>query len=390
MKIDQIIAKSIISAGAEIVTCVPGFGGTQVFQSYANLMGQSPVFSFHEEVAYASAFGAAIAGKRSAFLTKVHGLAKAANAATDSLYMSLTGAMVVFVFEDEQGSHSDNIMFAEPLLQGLRMPYFIPEKDNIAAQVYLAFEKSAARKIPVALVLNAEMVNEDGAFFECKNKLPTKPFTRDLLSLMVVPVFADYQFKVMNTKIEGRDFENIPKPAIPEIPGGLPPDYAKYVKPYMPLMKVFKELRGEIVFGDTGISTLFAFPPFACVDACSYMGGSVAMALGAIEAGYKNCWAVTGDFSFIAAGHLGLLEAVSKNIPVKILIFKNNKAQTTGGQIFDENLLNRILAGFGEFVIEINDSDDETTKRKLLQRAANADKIQIVIANYSNNNGFKN
>jgi len=381
MKVDQIIAKSIISSGAEIVTCVPGFGGTQVFQTYTNLTRQSPVFSFHEEVAFASALGAAVAGKRSAFLSKVHGLAKAANALTDSLYMGLNGAMLVFVFEDEQGSHSDNIMAAEPLLKGLRMPYSIPEKENLAEQIYLAFEKSATLKIPVARILSADIVYEDGEFIENNKVFQSITFKRDLLSHLVVPVFAGYQFKVMNAKIEGRNFENIEQPAIPEIPGGLPPDYAEYVKPYMPLMKIFSEIRGEIVFGDTGISTLFAFPPFGCVDACSYMGGSVAMALGASQAGYKNCWAVTGDFSFIAAGHLGLIEALSKNIPVKILIFKNDKAQTTGGQTFSKNLLNRILLGFGEFVTEINDWDDESVKRNLLQGAADADKIQIVVAN---------
>jgi len=383
MKFDQIIAKSMLSAGAEIVTCVPGFGGTQVFQSYTDLIRQFPVFSFHEEVAFASAHGAAIAGKRSAFLTKVHGLAKAANAVTDSLYMSLNGAMLVVVFEDEEGSHSDNIMAAEPLLKGLGMPYFIPKKENPAEVIYRAFDKSASLKIPVALVLSAAIVNEEGEFFEYNKVFQTKPFKRDLLAHLVVPVFAKYQYDVMNAKIEGRNFESIEKPAIPEIPGGLPPDYAEYVKPYMPLMKTFNKIRGEIVFGDTGISTLFAFPPFGCVDACSYLGGSVAMALGAIQAGYKNCWAVTGDFSFIAAGHLGLIEAISKNIPVKVLIFKNNKAQTTGGQEFHEGNLNRIVKGFSEFVIEIPNPDNEDQASSILRQAATSDKMQIVIANFS-------
>lgn len=383
MKVDQIIAKSIISAGAEIVTCVPGFGGTQVFEAYANLKGQSPIFSFHEEVAFASALGAAIAGKRSAFLTKVHGLAKAANAATDCLYMSLNEAMLVVVFEDEEGSHSDNIIAAEPMLKGLRIPYFIPEKENLAELIYVAFDKSTSFKIPVALILSATIVNENGEFFEYNKEFQTKPFKKDLLSHLVVPVFAKYQYEVMNAKIEGRDFENIVKPAIPEIPGGLPPDYAEYVKPYIPLMKIFSTIRGEIVFGDTGISTLFAFPPYDCVDACSYMGGSIAMALGAIRAGYKNCWAVTGDFSFIAAGYLGLVEAASKNIPVKILIFKNDKAQTTGGQEFHEGILNRMLKGFSEFVIEIPNPSNENQASSILKQAAASDTMQIVIANFS-------
>jgi len=384
MTIDTLIAKALISANAEYVTCVPGFGGTQVMQAYAKQKGNSSEFSFHEEVAFATALGASIAGKRTAMLTKVHGLAKAANAITDSLYMSFHGAMIVVVFEDNTGKHSDNILEAEPLLKGLRIPYFNPKKEEIALTIYAAFEKSANLKIPVALIIDSDIMKEDGIFTENKNDYRPKTFIRDLYSHLVVPIFADYQHKVMLAKLGGRNFTGIEKPNVPEIPAGLPPDYAEYVKPYIPLMKVFMEIRGDIVFGDTGISTLFALPPYSSVDACSFMGGSVAMATGATRAGNKNTWAVTGDFSFIAAGHLGLIEAVTKNIPVKILIFKNDKAQTIGGQQFDKNTLRRILEGYSEFVSEIADPNDKALARALLQKAALADKVQIVVANFSN------
>lgn len=382
MKTEEIIARAIISAGVKYVTCVPGFGGTQVFETYSELLGQVPAFSFHEEVAFASALGASIAGLRTAMLTKVHGLAKAANAITDSLYMSFDGAMLVFVFEDKHGSHSDNILEAEPLIKGLRIPYFIPDIKDISNTIYEAFEKSASLKIPVALILNSELVAEEGEFSENLNLIQSAIFRRDIFSHLVVPIFADYQYKVMNAKLEGRDFENLVKPNIPEIPSGLPAVYASYTKAYIPLMNLFREIRGEMVFGDTGVSTLFAFPPFECVDACSYMGGSVAMALGASQAGYKNCWAITGDFSFIAAGYLGLIEAASKNIPVKILILKNDKAQTTGGQPFDKNILMRILKGFGDFVYEIPNPHDEAHAGAILRKAAESEKMQIIVANF--------
>ena len=154
------------------------------------------------------------------------------------------------------------------------------------------------------------------------------------------------------------------------------------MKPYVKLFDVFKNYRGEVVFGDTGISTLFAFPPYNCVDVCAYMGGSVAMANGAARSGLKNIWAVTGDFSFIAAGHLGLIEAVNQNINLKILIFKNNKAQTTGGQNIDGNMLGKVLAGYEEAVLEIQDPQNQGEIETILNQAAASDRLQIIVAKY--------
>ena len=381
--IHKAMAKALDSAGSQVVTCVPGFGGTQVFDAWAALQNTDSAFSFHEEVAFGAAHGAAIAGFRSAMLTKVHGLAKAANAITDSLYMSFGGAMVVLVFEDKHGSHSDNILEGKPLLVGIQIPYFIPEKDQIISTIYEAFEKSSTLKIPVAVFLDADVVHEETDFEAYEGDFSPVPFERDVRRNLVVPVFARYQFDVMQAKLNGDDFDSIEKPEIPVLPDGLPPDYADYVKPYIPLMEEFKKLRGSMVFGDTGISTLFAFPPYECVDACSYMGGSVAMAVGAAMAGIENCWAVTGDFSFIAAGHLGLIEAAAKKIPVKILIFNNNKAQTTGGQQFDRKALNRILAGYREFVMEIPDPSNHQNVRAVLEKASSSEELQIVVAHYS-------
>lgn len=382
MIIYDAIAKALISASAEIVTCVPGFGGTQVFNALQDHTGRPPLFSFHEEVAYAAAHGAAIAGSHSAMLCKVHGLAKAANAITDSLYMSFGGAMIVLVFEDKHGSHSDNILAAEPLLKGMRIPYLIPEKEELLSTVYAAFQKSETLKIPVAVLLDADVVNETIDFMECPFEYRKGKFERNLHDHLVVPVFAGYQHRVMEQRLAGSDFNSIKKPPVPRLPEGLPPDYAEYVKPYIPLMEQFRDIRGRIVFGDTGISTLFAFPPFECVDSCSYMGGSAAMATGATLAGYHDTWAVTGDFSFIAAGHLGLIEAASRNIPVKILIFNNNKAQTTGGQQFNREILQRLLRGFEDYILEIPNPDDPRKVRKVLNQAAASDTLQVVVAHF--------
>jgi len=382
MKISRCIAQSIKDSGAEIVSCVPGFGGTEVFDSWIELNDGKPVYSFHEEVAFAVAHGAAIAGSRSVLLTKAHGLAKAANAAVDALYAGLNAGMLIMVFHDEDGRHSDNIFDIEPFIKGLRYPLIEPDTTNIEASISQAFVQSEELQLPIILLLNSKIVNEEKEYQLIPHGFIKSHFSRDVHKNLVVPIFAKYQFDVVNAKLQNRNWENIEKPGIPKLPDGLPPNYAAIVKGYMPLFDVLKTLRGDIVFGDTGVSTLFALPPYDCVDACAYMGGSIPMAIGAYLAGYKNTWAITGDFSFIAAGQLGLIEARQREIPLKVIIFNNQKAQTTGGQNIRSGTLQLVLEGYKDSVLEIDDPSNREQTEKVLSMVARSKKLQIVVANY--------
>jgi TPP-dependent indolepyruvate ferredoxin oxidoreductase alpha subunit len=117
-------------------------------------------------------------------------------------------------------------------------------------------------------------------------------------------------------------------------------------------------MRGPLVTGDTGVSSLFACEPYNCIDITTYFGGSVPLAAGAYLAGYPEAWALTGDFAFIAAGHLGLLEALQRGIPLKVIIFYNGKAETTGGQPIPQGTLETVLAGYERYVSYIRNPND--------------------------------
>ncbi len=106
------------------------------------------------------------------------------------------------------------------------------------------------------------------------------------------------------------------------------------------------------------------------------------MAIGAYLAGYTNAWAITGDFSFIAAGHLGLIEAWQRNIPLKVIIFNNQKAHTTGGQDITPGALQKVLEGFRDFIVEIDDPSNREQAQEVLTRVAGTERMQIVLANF--------
>ena len=99
-------------------------------------------------------------------------------------------------------------------------------------------------------------------------------------------------------------------------------------------------------------------------------------------AGFQDVWALIGDFSFIAAGHMGLAEAVQRDIPLKTLIFYNGKAAATGGQAIPRKVWEQLIGGYTPFVRWINDPQDRAEIETVLHEANNADEMRIIIADY--------
>jgi len=380
--IAQIIAHAIHAARADVVTNVPGFGGTQVFDAFREISDRSHPNSFHEEVAYSIAHGASLVGQRSATVIKAHGFAKAANSVVDSLIAGTTAGFVIIVTDDRVGQHSDSIFDIAAFVRGLGIPHRTLQAPDIYRQVLDAFSRSEALQLPVVLLMDADDVDLLGTYTPVQDSISPPTYQRDVSQHVLGPLLAEYQYRVLAAKVSGQDWRGVEKPALPTIPDALPQVWQPLARLYTPLFEVFQTLRGEVVTGDTGVSTLFAFPPYNCVDICTYMGGSVPLAVGAYLAGRRNVWAVTGDFSFIAAGHLGLLEAIQRDIPLKVLIFHNRKAQTTGGQPIPNGVLERILRGYESHVRHLSNPQDAREIEVVLREASSAQELRIVVADY--------
>jgi indolepyruvate ferredoxin oxidoreductase alpha subunit len=102
------------------------------------------------------------------------------------------------------------------------------------------------------------------------------------------------------------------------------------------------------VFSDIGCYTLGVNPPYNAINSCVDMGASVTMAKGAADAGLTPSVAVIGDSTFTHSGMTGLLDAVSANLPVKVLILDNLATAMTGGQeTVGGGRLEQIAVGMG-------------------------------------------
>jgi len=378
----EVIARALDDAGAPVVTNVPGFGGTQVLAEYLKIIRSVHPVSLHEEVAYSIAHGASLLGQRSATLVKAHGFAKAANAVIDSLSAGTTAGFVAMIFDDKLGKHSDSIFDVVALLRGLGVPHRVLQARHAYLDVLDAFRRSEELRLPVVLVVDADDLDQAAEYSPIRKRAPSPSYERDVSQHVVCPQLTQYQHRVLETKLSEQDWRLIKKPTFPKIPDDLPEAYQPTARSYMPLFEVFRKLRGRIVTGDTGISMVFAFPPYDCIDVGTYMGGSTPLAIGAYMSGYHDVWALTGDFSFVAAGHLGLVEATNRGIPLKVLVFSNGKAAATGGQPVRDRALDCVLRGYESYLRRISNPQDSAEVEAVLKEATQTREMRIVLADY--------
>ncbi|MDX1920497.1 MAG: thiamine pyrophosphate-dependent enzyme [Candidatus Caenarcaniphilales bacterium] len=385
----EAVAELCTKAKIELVTYVPGFGANEVFAAINERYQQESqrVFpiSFHEEVAFTIAHGAALLGSRSCCVIKTHGFEKAANSIIHSLYSGTNAALVTFLFEDTEGSHSDNILEIEPIVKGAKVPYLRSSAKTIAKDFCFAITESERLKLPFIIIINADQVALESSLEGLKD-LPPNPneYKRDIYDHVVCPFTAEFQWKVLQAKLGDKNWKELEKPNKSLNPQALSVVQRGWVEKYETFFKVFQKHRGDLVTGDASTASSFALPPFNCIDIVTYFGGSLPLAIGAnlVKKDNETIWAVSGDFAFLAAGHLGLIEALQRNIPLKLIIFSNQQAGATGGQRIPKNVLKTILAGYKDYIKELNDLQNESAIGEALLEAQNSQEIRILLLNY--------
>ncbi|NTW52064.1 MAG: hypothetical protein HGB22_05705 [Chlorobiaceae bacterium] len=378
--------RALVDAGVSVVNCVPATGAASIFEAWKRFSGREKPYHYHEEVAMGMAMGASLTGQRSAVVIKAHGFAKAGNAMVDAWSFGAEGGLVVIVAADREGRSSDTIFDSTALVAGTKLPFRHLGPDEVYVGIIDAYGRSESMGMPVVLVVEDDdlagyIPAPPNSFMPVRKVVAPES---DPLRHVLFPGNSNYPHQVAEAKLAGRDWRVILRPELPVIPDGLPEKFHAAIRSYMPVFDVLQSLRSQIDFimGDTGTSSLFVCPPYSLVDATTYYGGSITMAAGALSAGARKAWAITGDWTFTAAGHLGLHEAFHQDLPVKVLIFHNRAAVATGGQLLDEALFERHLKGYPEFVRRVEASDDANL-HDTLQSAQLSDRMEIMVVDFA-------
>ncbi len=382
----QAVARALKDAGTRVVTNVPASACSELYDAWAWLEGKEPVYSFNEEVAFTVAHGAALAGARSAAVLKSHGLAKAGNAVVDSLTPFTVAGCVVVVSDDPLGSHSDNVFDGEALFKGFGLEYRRTTAATVYRDVLWAMARSEEIFAPVALLFDAAEAAKSAVVGSSPLAPSPLKYERDVVARVIGPPLAPLQYRIRKAQRAGEDWRKVPRPPLLEILAGLPRRWQGPVQAYFPLFNAFRTLRSEekvgYVAGDAGLGAFFAFPPFDCIDVCTYYGGSLPLAIGAWMAGHERPWVVAGDFAFLAGGGLGLTEALHRGAPLKVLVLYNGKAETTGGQPMSKPVFEQLLGGYRAVTRTLHHPEDPAEALKELRTVHRAPGLQIVVADY--------
>lgn len=105
----------------------------------------------------------------------------------------------------------------------------------------------------------------------------------------------------------------------------------------------------HFVASDVGCYTLGALPPYEAIETCVCMGSSIGMARGAAEAGFYPVVATIGDSTFLHSGMPSLLDAISANTNMTLVIMDNEVVAMTGGQpsLLPSSRMKEIVLGLG-------------------------------------------
>jgi indolepyruvate ferredoxin oxidoreductase, alpha subunit len=166
-------------------------------------------------------------------------------------------------------------------------------------------------------------------------------------------------------------------PAGSVVPPKRPPQLCQgcpHADSYSFLNEALEDYPQRSVNSDIGCYTLGAMPPHNAIESCVDMGASMGMARGAAEAGITPAVAVIGDSTFYHSGLTNLIDIVSHNSNVKVLILDNSTTAMTGAQptILPSERLRRIVAATGvpeEHIHVLNAHKNDHEKNVAIMKA---------------------
>ncbi|MDL2229108.1 thiamine pyrophosphate-dependent enzyme [Treponema sp. OttesenSCG-928-L16] len=146
-----------------------------------------------------------------------------------------------------------------------------------------------------------------------------------------------------------------PRPSVnavvPALPGR-PPQLCQgcpHGDSYETIKQAVSGLDSVVIAADIGCYALGGLPPYGVPETIVCMGASVGMAKGAADSGIKHALGVIGDSTFLHSGITGLIDAVSANTAMTLIILDNSIVAMTGCQetMLPSSRLREVILGIG-------------------------------------------
>lgn len=198
---NEAVARGLYEAGCSFVSSYPGTPSTEITESIAKYNEVYAEWAPNEKVAMESAFGAALAGRRSFCGMKHVGLNVAADPLFTISYTGVNAGMVVCVADDAGMHSSQNEQDSRHYARAAKVPMLEPS-DSAEALYFAktAYELSERFDTPVIIkmctrVSHSQSVVEIGQRVEC-----TKEYEKNQPKYVMMPGYAKKRHPVVEAR----------------------------------------------------------------------------------------------------------------------------------------------------------------------------------------------
>lgn len=200
---NEAIARGLYEAGASFVSSYPGTPSTEITEFAAKYPEIHAEWAPNEKVAYESAFGASLAGARSATAMKHVGLNVAADPLFTSAYTGINGGMVVIVADDPAMHSSQNEQDSRHYARAAKLPMLEPSDSAECRDFTLAaFEISEKFDTPVLLRTCTRVAHAQNAVDERERaEIPLRPYQKDARKYVMAPGNAIHRHPVVEARL---------------------------------------------------------------------------------------------------------------------------------------------------------------------------------------------
>ena len=200
---NKALARGLYEAGCCYISAYPGTPSTEVTEEAARFPEIYCEWAPNEKVAMETAYGASLAGKRSACAMKHVGI----NVAADPLYtMSYTGinAGLVIVVADDPGMHSSqNEQDSRRHAIAAKVPMLEPADSQEAVEMAReAYRLSEEYDTPVMVKLCTRVSHGQSVVETGERTVPVKEYVKDIPKYVMVPDNARPRHPIVEARME--------------------------------------------------------------------------------------------------------------------------------------------------------------------------------------------
>ena len=183
------VARGLYEAGCGLISSYPGTPSTEITEQAAQYDEIYCEWAPNEKVAMEVAFGAALAGKRSACVMKHVGVNVAADPLFTIAYTGVNAGMVICVADDPGMHSSQNEQDSRHYAVSAKLPMLEPaDSEEARAFAKRAFQLSEEYDTPVFLKLCTRIAHSQSIVeLGERDEVPAKPYEKNIAKYVMVP-----------------------------------------------------------------------------------------------------------------------------------------------------------------------------------------------------------